>query len=357
MFSKNHFKLSMKDSLITLIILLITAALCFALKFIDHTAAYASMVFILAVFLISRLTHGYLYGITSSFLSVLLVNFIFTYPYFEFNFTLSGYPVTIICMLAVSIVTSTLTTQIKSQENIKIEAEREKTRSNLLRAVSHDLRTPLTSILGSSSAIIENDSVISSEERIKLLGEVKEDSEWLIRMVENLLTITRIDEDCKDSSTRIVKEVEAVEEVVSDAVSKFKKRFPKTNIIVKVPDELLMVPMDAILIEQVIINLLENAVLHGIGATVIELSVTSNEEMAIFVVADNGQGIAANVLPHIFDGYFSKSYEDKSDTKHNMGIGLSVCNTIIKAHSGKMTAENISDGAMGAKFSFYLPIN
>lgn len=345
----NKYKTVLMDILLTSGILAASTLLCLILRAADNTSAYASMVFILAVFLISRFTHGYFCGIISSMLSVLLVNFVFTYPYFEFNFTLSGYPVFAFCMLIVSAITSTLTTQNKQQEETRIEAEREKTRSNLLRAVSHDLRTPLTAINGASSVLIENDDIISGEERIKLLDEIREDSHWLIRMVENLLSITRIDSE----NARIIKKQEAVEELIADAAAKFKKQYPECRITVSIPKELVFIPMDVMLIEQVLMNLLENAALHSQTATEIRLSAVLGEGNVEFTVSDNGSGISASVLPHIFDGYFGKSYEKNGDTKRCMGIGLSVCNTIIKAHGGVMTAHNQKSG--GAVFTFTLP--
>ena len=280
------------------------------------------------------------------------VNYFFTYPFFYFNFTLSGYPLTIACMMAVAIITSAMTTQIKQQNRLTVEAEREKARSNLLRAMSHDLRTPLTSILGASSAIAENDDVISKEERIRLLGEISEEAQWLIRMVENLLSITRI--DGMSSGTRITKVSEAAEEIVSEAVFKLKKRFPEAKIAVKVPGELLMVPMDAMLIEQVIINLLENSVLHAEQATLIELVVSRKDEDAVFEVRDNGRGIDRAILPRLFDGRAKQVGGENGDERRSMGIGLSVCSTIIAAHGGRLTAENAPTG--GAVFRFTLPL-
>lgn len=344
-------KSAVKDMAITLIILIAALVLCFVLKAADNTSAYASMIFIFAVFLISRFTHGYFCGIAASLASVLLVNFVFTYPYFAFNFTLSGYPIFILCMLVVSIATSTLTTQNKLSEEARIEAEREKTRSNLLRAVSHDLRTPLTSISGICSVMIENDEHISNDERKRMLSEINDDARWLIRMVENLLSITRID----SGSAKIIKKHEAVEEVVADSITKFRKQFPQCNITVVIPDELLLVPMDVMLIEQVLINLLENAVTHSKTATEIRLEVLCDGSSVKFSVSDNGVGIPSSILPHIFDGYFSRGYEQNSDKKRNMGIGLSVCSTIITAHGGHMNAENLKKG--GAKFSFTLPVS
>ncbi|NLG03514.1 MAG: GHKL domain-containing protein [Clostridia bacterium] len=255
-------------------------------------------------------------------------------------------------MLAVSIITSALTTQIKEHNRVLLEAEREKSRSNLLRALGHDLRTPLTSILGASSAIMDNDKNLVRSERLKLLSEIYEDAQWLIRMVENLLLVTRID---GEKAAEIVKVNEAVEELIPEAVMKLQKRFPDQHVSVKVPSNLLMVPMDAMLIEQVLINLMENAVLHGKHMTKINLEVWEEDGKAFFKVSDDGDGIKAEVLPHIFDGYYRMDDERTSDSKKNMGIGLSICNTIIKAHHGVLTAANKAEG--GAAFTFYLPLD
>ena len=111
---------------------------------------FAPSLFILAVALIARFTSGYVWGFIASAVSVICVNYIFTYPFLEFNFSISGYPLTFACMLLVSVLISTLTTQIKKQEQLRFEMEREKMRADLLRSVSHDLRTPLTSMLGAS---------------------------------------------------------------------------------------------------------------------------------------------------------------------------------------------------------------
>lgn len=348
---KQYIPVSLKDTIKTILILLAAWSICMILQLIDQSDAYVSMIFLLAVFFISRYTNGYLYGTVSSFLSVLAVNFFFSYPQFKFNFTISGYPITIFSMLTVAIITSALITQVKQQSVTKIEVEKEKTRSNLLRAVSHDLRTPLTSILGASSAILENDGRISSKERLKLVSEIKEESQWLIRMVENLLSVTRIE---GGQRAEIKKQEEAAEEVASEAVQKFKKRFPEQEVHVSVPPELLLIPMDAMLIEQVLINLLENAVIHTPRPVSIQLIIKKTGDEAVFTVYDNGVGIDQEVLPYIFSGQFCTLREEDSDTRRNMGIGLSVCNTIIQAHGGTMKAENrLSEGAA---VSFTLPM-
>jgi len=347
---REWFHLSWRDTAYAAVILAATTFICIVLNSIDNGSAFAPMLFVLAVMVISRVTDGYFYGTVASFLGMFLVNYIFTYPYFAFNFSISGYPLTFITMLAVSITTSTMTTQVKQQEKIKAAVEQEKIRSNLLRAVSHDIRTPLTSILGASSALLENESAISPERREELLLGVRDEAEWLIRMVENMLSVTRF----QDGAAKLHKRAEAVEEVVAGAVQKFRKRFSKLPVRVSVPEELLLVPMDPILIEQVIVNLLENAAKHSETATHILLSVRKEGEYAMFEVYDDGRGIPREQMHRLFTGYFQRA-EQAGDTGRNMGIGLAVCKAVIQAHDGKMEAEN--GPKQGITFRFWLPIS
>jgi len=342
---------SRRDTLIALLILAATTGLCLLLQHFSGDDSYTPTIYILCVFFIARFTNGYLYGIIGSFLSVILENFLFTYPYYSFNFTLPGYPLMILSMLLVAITTATLTSQLMKQNELHIKAGKEKTRGNLLRAVSHDLRTPLTSILGASSTILENDATIPPDERLQLLEGIRDDAQWLIRMVENLLSVTRID---GTSGTRIVKNEEPAEEVVAESVLKFHKRFPDAGVQVHIPEELVMIPMDPLLIEQVIINLLENAVLHAGSASLIELSLETGDKEALFTVRDDGDGIDAHILPHIFENGVRSMDSSNIDQRRNMGIGLSVCDTIIRAHGGRMCAANHPDG--GAVFTFTLPL-
>ena len=180
--------------------LVLAAVLCAAFLIVTGTQqitgridGVASMVFVLAVFLISIYTDGYVWGVVASLIGVLAVNFAFRSPYFAFNFTLPENLFSGMAMLVVSIMTSTLTTRIKKQEQLRMESETEKMRATLLRAVSHDLRTPLTSIYGACSTVIENYDSLEKEQKLKLLGEACSDAQWLNRMVENLLSVTRFD--------------------------------------------------------------------------------------------------------------------------------------------------------------------
>lgn len=230
---------------------------------------------------------------------------------------------------------------------ILLETEKEKMRSNLLRAVSHDLRTPLTGIIGSASTLLENGSMISEEINKKMLTDIQQDAEWLIHMVENLLSVTRI----SGGTTNLKKQDEIVEEVVGEAVARIRKRFPDALVHVKVPDELLIVPMDATLIEQVLINLMENSIRHSESDLPISLKVSSKKIGVVFTVSDQGKGIDPTRIPDIFDG---KSNKGTSDSSRGIGIGLSICKSIILAHEGKIFAENNLNG--GASFTFVLPM-
>ena len=339
-----------KNLAVTTGILLITSAVCAALHFCVTTDTHVPLIFVLAVVLISRCTDSYEYGILASFFAVFEVNYIFTYPYLHLNFTLTGYPLTFAVMLTVSIIVSAMTTQIKQQEQIRIQMEREKMRANLLRSVSHDIRTPLTSIVGSASAILDNYDSLDDEQKKMLTGDIRSEARWLNRIVENILSITRI----SGEGARITKSDELAEEIVSSAVQKFRKHSPDFPVTVHVPDEILIVPMDAVLIEQVLINLMDNSVMHGQSATRITITVRTDGSRAIFCVDDDGVGIAEKTLPHLFDGTLPLHNTD-TDTSHHMQIGLSVCMSIVRAHNGTMAAENLPKG--GARVWFALPLD
>ena len=343
------FSFSARDFAVTAGILACAIELCVILSIADSIDGFAYPIFVLAVLLVSRLTTGYFFGILAALFSVIGINYIFTYPYWAFNFTLSGYPLTFLTMLCVSLITCTMTTKLKQQERIRAESEKEKMRANLLRSVSHDIRTPLTSIVGVTSTLLETPNLPIAEQR-QLLEDARDEAQWLIRVVENLLSITRIG----DARAQITKQPEVVEEILGEVVQKFRKRFPDVSIRVAAPSDLLFVPMDAILIEQVLSNLLENAVIHGETTTNILLSVHQEGKYACFSVQDNGKGIPPKELPPLFDGSMKRNETPAGDGKRNMGLGLSVCMAIVRAHSGTMEAKNM--GA-GAEFSFLLPLS
>lgn len=332
-------------------VLTLTYFLSYYIQFEFETDSVVPTIIVLGVFLIALKTDGYFWGVVSSLVGVMLVNFAFTAPYFQIDFITPVNMSAAVVMLVIAIVTSTLTTKIKQQEKIKMESEKERMRGNLLRAVSHDLRTPLTSIYGATSVIMENYDSLNKEKQMKLLGEIHEDSKWLIRMVENLLSVTRID----DSITKISMVPVAVDELIDSVIVKFNKHYPKQAVKVEMPDEFVSISMDAILIQQVLMNIMENAVFHAKGMTELVLSVRIEDSSAIFEIKDNGCGISEEKLQQIFTGYLERAGSAPTDgSRNNMGIGLSVCSTIIKAHGGVIYAKNRKEG--GAIFGFTLEI-
>ena len=189
---KTYAPLSLKDWVIFIVAMVIACLVCIMLQQVSTSDVHVPIIFVLVVLLISLLTDGYFYGILAALTSVIAVNYAFTEPYMQLDFTLYGYPLTFMTMLAVGVATSTLMSRVKQQEKFRLETEREKLRANLLRGMSHDLRTPLTGISGSISAVLDNADQLSSEQQRELLECAKDDADWLCRMVENLLSVTRI---------------------------------------------------------------------------------------------------------------------------------------------------------------------
>lgn len=338
-----------KDFLFTLFALVLTFFLSYYIQFVFQTDRLVPTVFVLGVFFVSLQTEGYVWGVMASLVGVMLVNFAFTAPYFEIDFITPVNMFAAMVMLVIAIMTSTRTTKIKQQEKIKAESEKERMRGNLLRAVSHDLRTPLTSIYGATSVIMENYDCLSKEKQLKLLGEIHEDSQWLIRMVENLLSVTRID----DNVTNVNKDFVVLEELMDSVIVKFKKHYPNQKVMVDVPNEFISIPMDPILIQQVLMNIMENAVVHAKGMTELKVSVYLENQRAVFEIEDDGCGIQEERLKRLFTGYVDRDLNVPTDgSRNNMGIGLSVCSTIIKAHGGTIYAKNRPEG--GALFAFTL---
>ena len=339
----------MKNLAITAILFLIAYLL--GIQFQKwNVQEHITTLFVFAVFLISLITDGYVYGVSSAISSMFAINYAFTYPYFEMNFIIPSNLISAVIMVIIAVLTSTLTIKIKRTEAMKAEAEKERMRANLLRAVSHDLRTPLTTICGASATLLENRDDLSQEQQISILRSIREDSDWLMRMVENLLSITRID----SGRIRLIKTPVVVDELIDAVVAKFGKRYPSCSLEVEMPGEIIVVPMDVILIEQVLVNLLENAVFHAKGMTCLWLRVSTQGEQAIFEVQDDGEGIAVEKQKDLFSG---PSGEERSERpadsgRSNTGIGLSVCATIIRAHGGQIWGNNVPEG--GALFRFTL---
>lgn len=341
---KSLFIFSIKDTIISIGILGIAFLICYIFHyFINDSASYSSMIFFLAIFLISRLTRGYLYGIISSIFGSFIVNYAFTAPYFELSFSIPVYIVTFLIMLVVSFLTSILTSKVIEEEKIKIEAEKEKMRSNFLRSVSHDLRTPLTSIIGNSHELCNSNNLKDEDKKTAI--SIHDEAEKLLSMVENVLSISKINSELKINSRN-----ELVEEIFEDAVHEFKGRYPDSRICVQIPEKILFVNVDSKLISQVLLNLLENAYIHGKSDIPIVLFASYDKKYVYMNVRDKGIGITNDVYKYLNEPVFIDSPSENT----YQGIGLSVSNTLVKLHGGVIEAKNNDDG--GAIFTIKLPL-
>ena len=317
--------------------------------------ANISLIYILAIILISNHTDKYRYGILAAIFSVFSINYLYTYPFYEFNFTMTGYPFTFLVMYFISILTSATTFHSKEQasriqegEKLLMEAEKEKLRANLLRAVSHDLRTPLTSMIGASSSYLDNETSLTADDKRELVEQIREDAHWLLHMVENLLSVTRITEG---GMNVLKKTPEAVEEILFDAIATARKRYPDLQIHMCIPDDFLIAPMDPLLIKQVILNLFENSYYHAHSTQPVECTLDSDEYFVRIHIRDYGSGILPEKLESIFDAAPSAP-TSAADTRKGMGIGLSICKAIVTPHGGEIRAQNHPEGA---EFCFTLP--
>lgn len=337
-----------KDLLFSLGTLAVTFALNLLMRQWFQTQTLIPMIFVLGVFLISWRTQGYFWGVTASLICVLAVNYAFTYPYDAFDLITPECLASAVVMLIVSILTGTLTTKIKRQEKVKADIEREHMRGNLLRAISHDLRTPLTSIYGACSAVLEHYRELTDQQKIQLLQDARSDAQWLIRMVENLLSVTRLD----GQSVQLRKMSASVEELIDAVLVKFRKHYPQQPLQVQIPEEYISIQMDSLLIAQVLMNLLENAVLHARGMQTLRLTVCLRGRQAEFCVSDDGCGIPPEKMAGLFTDYRRRDPAPADGSRSNMGIGLSVCAAIIKAHGSEITVKN--GNPHGACFSFCL---
>lgn len=237
---------------------------------------------------------------------------------------------------------------ISEQEN-RIKIERENLRSNLLRSISHDLRTPLTGIAGGAGFLLESIESVDTETVKGVLENITDDALWLSGLVDNLLNMTRI----QDGRLTVTKKNEVVEDVIYEAVSKVLKRKGDHTINIVKQDDIVLAAMDAQLIMQVIINILDNAIYHTRADSKIQISYCVDGERFILLISDNGGGISQNKVDEIFEPFFTTSQQN-TDKGRGMGLGLSICKSIIQAHKGEISVYNNDVG--GATFKISLPL-
>ena len=339
-----------KDTLFSILIFCSAFAVNLLIQKLFTTQTLVPMIFVFGVFLISLKTHGYCYGITSAIVSVFAVNFAFTYPYYVFDFFVGESILSAVIMLAVAVFTSTLNSRIRDQEKLRTENEKERMRGNLLRAISHDLRTPLTSILGNADSLISNFDALDEGMRKQIFSDIYEDAGWLIELVENLLALTKIE----DGSVKLQLSDQVVEDVVREALRHVERRKNEHEITVDCGEDILLARMDAKLIVQVLVNLINNAVKYTQAGSKIRITAGKEEKNVWIAVEDNGPGIPAECREHVFEMFYSGKNK-VSDSRRSLGLGLALCRSIVNAHGGELVLRDCAPH--GCHFRFTLPLS
>lgn len=237
----------------------------------------------------------------------------------------------------------------KAKEDANILAQKEQLRANLLRAISHDLRTPLTSISGNASNLISNSIMLDDDTRIQMYHDIYNDSQWLISLVENLLSITRLE----DGRLQFNITVELISDVIEEALKHLNPRSVEHTIKVVNSEELLLAKMDVKLILQVIINIVDNAIKYTQDGSVIEIRTEKKNQKIVVSISDNGEGIPDEMKSKVFEMFFTGA-NDIVDSRRSLGLGLPLCKSIVNAHGGELIlTDNTPHGCI---FSFTLPL-
>ncbi len=237
----------------------------------------------------------------------------------------------------------------KEKEQTAVLAKNEQLRANLLRAISHDLRTPLTSISGNAGNLLSNKDKLDEDTKMQIYTDIFDDSEWLISLVENLLSVTRIEEGRMNFN----KSIELVDEITEEALRHIGRKSTEHKISVIHKDELLLANADAKLIVQVLINLIDNAIKYTPVGSEIKVITEKRNGYASISVIDNGNGIPDNIKPHVFEMFYTGDNRI-ADSRRSLGLGLALCKSIIGAHGGELTLTD--NQPQGCIFTFTLPL-
>ena len=240
-------------------------------------------------------------------------------------------------------------TLYQKQEETKIQMQSERLRADMLRTISHDLRTPLTGIMGSASTVIDNYDSVGDDIKKSFLQNIYDDAGWLNDLVENILNMTRFE----DGRPKLNIEQEAAEDIIAEAVGHVKKRATGHLIVSKIPPELILFEVDGVLITQVLVNLLDNAVNYTPEGSEITILLSRSGKEVIFEVRDDGPGIPEEELAHIFERFYTHK-GGTGATRHGFGLGLTLCKSIIEAHGGKMYVKNAEPH--GTSVIFGIPV-
>lgn len=346
-------KPSVRDYLLTILIFAICTGIGFLFQQLHFDDTNVVTIYILGVLITSILTNGYLCSIVGSVLSVFLFGFFLTEPRMSFQIYAVGYPVTFAIMLIASVITGTLAAKLKNHTKLSAQmavlAKNEQLRADLLRAISHDLRTPLCTISGNADMLLCNGDRLDDATRQQIYTDIYDDAEWLTGVVENLLSITRLNDD----RLKLRFTDELVDEVIAESMRHISRKHDGHQIMVECK-ELILARMDVRLIIQVLVNLIDNAVKYTPRGSKIWIEAIKKEGRAQISVADNGDGIPDDMKPHIFEMFYTGNHTI-ADSQRSLGLGLSLCHSIVEMHEGELTLTD--NEPHGCIFRFTLPLS
>jgi len=321
-----------------------------------HLALPDLVMLYLLVVMVAAARFGRAPSLVAATLSILAFDFFFIPPYFTFTVTEERHVLTFAMMFVVGLVISGLTMRIRKQEHQQAElakeaeaaalrAATEEMRSSLLSAVSHDLRTPLATITGAATTLRDGGAGVDGGQREELLQMICEEADRLERLVTNLLDMTQL----ASGSLRVRREWTSLEEIVGSALARLDARLAGRTVRTDLPEDLPLFSGDAVLLEQVLVNLLENAAKYTPAASAVEISARADQGGMTVDVADRGPGLPAGDEARIFE----KFVRGKQARGPGAGLGLAICRGIVEAHGGTLTAQNRAGG--GALFRVSLP--
>lgn len=343
---------SIKEIVYSLLILAVATCIGLLFSGLGFTEANIITLYLLAVLLASLVTTSRMCSFVNSILSVLVFNFFFTVPQFTLHAYEKGYPVTFAVMFIASWITSTLAMRVKEHAQKAAEAEllaqKEQLRANLLRSISHDLRTPLTSISGNASNLLSNSESFDEDTKKQIYSDIYEDSMWLINLVENLLSVSRME----DGKMILHFQTELMDEIITEALHHIKKRGGHHSIIFEENDDFILAKIDGKLIVQVIINLIDNAIKYTPAGTEIRIKCKKDADKVIVDITDTGDGIVDSEKTRVFEMFFTGS-NTIADSRRSIGLGLFLCKSIVEAHGGEIIL--LDNKPHGCIFQFTLP--
>ena len=240
---------------------------------------------------------------------------------------------------------------LAEKQAAELETHREQLRANLLRVISHDLRTPLTGISGNAGVLMEKSFSLDESKKQEIYRSIYDDAMWLVNLTENLLSITRIE----NGAMPLRQSAELIDDIFHEALSHVDRRAAEHKISVELADDMLMAKMDARLIVQVIINIVNNAIKYTPEGSKICLSAKKENSMVRIEIADNGPGISDEEKQRLFDMFYTVNRGGAgADSRRGLGLGLSLCKSIVEAHGGSISVYD--NQPHGAVFSFTLPL-